>query len=322
MFLLLQVLASASSPACGVQAYDLALFPLCRTKAATALKQTETAVAVPGTKGGLRLLRGVGSLRKLLSTIPEASVVVENIGDNDLDASISVSRQEFGEACAGVLGEFTTMLKTCLADATAAAATTAGASTPLTFHSVEGLGGGMRMLPLQDAVQACVAAATTASSPTGIGSKVDASALAFGAALVAAKTFKPTTMPAAEPAEAAAAAAVSEDSSGENAADTPPPAPPSADDAAAATTTTATSAAAVAEGNLPPGLSSEALAAAVADELAMATADAAVRAVAEARNGVESYVLSMRQAADDSKHGHLVTDRAGLMQVLNRESGT
>jgi len=309
-----------------VQAYDLALFPLCRTKAATALKQPETAVAVPGTKGGLRLLRGVGSLRKLLSTIPEASVVVENIGDNDLDASISLTRQEFSEACAGVLGEFTTMLKTCLADAAAAAATAvaaAGSSTPLAFHSVEGLGGGMRMPPLQDAVQACVAAATTtASSPTVIGSKVDASALAFGAALVAAKTFKPTTMPAAEPAEAAAAAAVSEDSSGENAADTPPPAPPSADDAAAATTTTATSAAAVAEGNLPPGLSSEALAAAVADELAMATADAAVRAVAEARNGVESYVLSMRQAADDSKHGHLVTDRAGLMQVLNRESGT
>ena len=177
-----------------MQAYDLALFPLCRTKAATALKQPETAVAVPGTKGGLRLLRGVGSLRKLLSTIPEASVVVENIGDNDLDASISLTRQEFSEACAGVLGEFTTMLKTCLADAAAAAATAvaaAGSSTPLAFHSVEGLGGGMRMPPLQDAVQACVAAATTtASSPTVIGSKVDASALAFGAALVAAKTFK------------------------------------------------------------------------------------------------------------------------------------
>lgn len=296
---LIQVLASASSPSCGVQAYDLALFPLCRTKAATTLKQPDSAVAVPGSKGGLRLMRGVGSLRKLLSTITEASVVVENIGNNDLDASISVTRQEFSEACASVLGDFSNMLKACLADAAAKSS-----SSSLVFDSVEGMGGGMRMPPVQDVVvQACVAAAATSQSATTVvGSKVDASALAFGAALVAANTFKPKTAPAEPP--TAPETAASEKASGESAADAPPPAPPS------------TSGEVVSADKLPPGLSSEALAAAVADELAMATADAAVRAVAEARNGVESYVLSMRQAADDSKHGHLVTDRAGLMQVL------
>jgi len=261
-------------------------------------------------------MRGVGSLRKLLSTIPEASVVVENIGDNDLDASISVTRQEFSEACASVLGDFSNMLQDCLAGAAAKSS-----SSSLSFDSVEGMGGGMRMPPVQDVVvQACVAAgATSPSATTVIGSKVDASALAFGAALVAAKTFKPKPAPAASPAAATAAAtetAASEETSGESAADVPPRAPPSADGAAgAATASTSAEGEGASADNLPPGLSSEALAAAVADEQAMASADAAVRAVAEARNGVESYVLSMRQAADDSKHGHLVTDRAGLMQV-------
>lgn len=330
--LLPKVLASASSPSCGVQAYDLALFPLCRAKAAATLKKPDAAqVAVPGSKSGLRLMRGVGQLRKLLSTLPEASVVVENVGD-DRGAAVSLTRQEFGDACGPVLEAFSAMLTRCLADANVAyaqaAATTAAvaaatvaasavnityaaadgaaaaaevaAATPLAFHSVEGLGGGVRMPPIQDVVLACVAAASglasASAAATGLGSKVDSSALAFGAALAAAEACRPAAAPAAPESPEAPEAPEAPAMEGEVAA------PPAA----------SASTAALAK---PPGLSVAVLAAAVADEAAMAAVDWAVRAVAEARNGVESYVLSMRQAADDRKHGHLVTNRDGLMQV-------
>ncbi|OQR83021.1 hsp70-like protein [Achlya hypogyna] len=116
---------------------------------------------------GRRLLAACEQLKKLLSTIPEAVVQVENLG-NDCDLSLSLTKTEFDALSVTHTAALETLLAALLADARVAGADLA---------SVEIVGGGTR----QPAVQAAIS--KTVGRDGLLGRMLDsATAVAVGAA--------------------------------------------------------------------------------------------------------------------------------------------
>lgn len=93
-------------------------------------------------KEGKRLFQACEKLKKLLSTIAEASVTVENIAQ-DKDMTIKISRDTFEHLCAAERGRISQMVQTTL--------TTASVSGE-TIASVEIVGGGTRIPFVQNAI--------------------------------------------------------------------------------------------------------------------------------------------------------------------------
>ena len=324
----------------GVAGMDECLFEILAAKARAALGGGVDLPLAAGSKARARLVRGVERMRKLLSTMGEAEVTVENLAE-DRDVKLSVSRGEFYEALGafgasfrGVFSETLSKAKASHAakakaeaeaeakvkegetpDAAAAAVEEEKSPAPLTFASVELLGGGTRIPFVQDMVTEVCAITGCAFDPP-FGQKLDTAALAHGAALVAAaraakKAAKADGIAAALAAVAKAAAPAD----GEGGA-----APPLAPEALAATL----AAAKVEEEESGDGgddddvegMSAADIAAAAEAEAAMAAADAECSQIAEAFNAIESFILEMRGAPHDSKYGASI-DGAALGTALD-----
>ncbi|KAL4128261.1 hypothetical protein PRIC2_007253 [Phytophthora ramorum] len=125
-------------------------------------------------KEGKRLFQACEKLKKLVSTIGEASVTVENLAP-EKDVSISISRNVFEELCAAERARITQMLQNALE--------TAKESVPSAdIASVEIVGGGTRIPFVQEAIIAAFPAEQQRST-TLIGRMLDSTtAVALGAA--------------------------------------------------------------------------------------------------------------------------------------------
>jgi len=158
------ILHEACEPSLGVAYLDLGLFNLLQAKCEAA----GVPPPQPGTKSGMRLVRAVERLRKLLSTMPEATVQVENLAD-DKDISISLTRSEMAEACSSAVQRLGEVIDEAVQ---ASKIDLAG------LTSVEILGGGSRMPMVQEVLTLKLGVET-------FGQKLDDASLAFGAALIA-----------------------------------------------------------------------------------------------------------------------------------------
>ena len=228
-----------------------------------------------GSRAGQRLLDACERIRKLLSTLPSASATAENLGDG-VDVKLDLSRDELATLGAATTEKLATLLSTLLAAA------------PSPLVGVELVGGGTRMPIVQAVVAEALAASDAGSALTAggaelrFGAKLDDASVALGAALLGRAAVDATA--AAAPATADAAA-----------------------DAAAA--------AAFADEAVPGRLEASALAAAVAEEAAMAAADKGAAALSALRNSFEGLVLEAR-GRRGRKHGELI-DGAKLEPLLD-----
>ncbi|KAG2787009.1 hypothetical protein PC129_g3875 [Phytophthora cactorum] len=127
-------------------------------------------------KEGKRLFQACEKLKKLLSTIAEASVTVENLAP-EKDINISISRTVFEELCAPERAHLTEMLQKALE--------TAKESVPSAdIASVEIVGGGTRIPFVQEAIIAAFPAEQHRNNAL-IGRMLDSTtAIALGAAFL------------------------------------------------------------------------------------------------------------------------------------------
>jgi len=124
---------------------------------------------VPGSKRGLRLMKGVERLKKLLSQIKEASTTVENLSD-DGDITLNMSRNQLVECSSDLLGRLEALITTSL--------TEAGIKTS-DISGIELVGGGSRMVVIHESILSKL----FGSIP--LHAKLDDTSCALGAALVA-----------------------------------------------------------------------------------------------------------------------------------------
>lgn len=132
--------AVAASTALGAMSFDVCLYD----HLAKVVEGKFKVAVTPGSKRGLRLLKGCERLRKLLSQLAEAQVTIENITD-DGDATFSLKRDELSALCSQPLMEFKDLLRSVLPAAPEALGVGAVAG-------VEVLGGGVRMQLVQAAI--------------------------------------------------------------------------------------------------------------------------------------------------------------------------
>lgn len=171
-----EVLLECSDAQLGCDAWDLALFDHFAA-------QVEAAHGVPikpASRAGWRLLDGCEQLRKLLSTMAEARVTVENLVDGS-DVPITLTREDFGELIAPSLGTIRLMLARVL-----------GSPTVQPLAACELFGGGTRTPAVQEAVTEAllaseVGAALGAVEERRFGAKLDDASVALGAALLGAR---------------------------------------------------------------------------------------------------------------------------------------
>jgi len=163
------VLAKRSEPL-GCAHFDASLF----THFAAQIEAKHGEAVVGGTRRGVRLMAAVERVRKLLSTMGEASATAENLIDG-LDVPIRLTRDEMAE----LLAPLCEKLKACVADVLAAEGLEE-------LHGVEAVGGGMRMPLVQSLLAEALAASPIGSAIAAhkLGAKLDDASLAIGAALI------------------------------------------------------------------------------------------------------------------------------------------
>lgn len=125
-------------PRCQQQSLDRQLFYHFQKEV---FEKHQLSVALP-TKEGKRLFQACEKLKKLLSTIGEAAVTVENIAQ-DRDISIKISRDLFEQLCAAESDRVTQLVSSALAQAQV---------VPEAIASVEIVGGGTRIPFMQAAI--------------------------------------------------------------------------------------------------------------------------------------------------------------------------
>ena len=138
----------------------------------------------PASRRGLRLSTAIERLRKLLSTLPEASVTAENLIDG-IDAPLSATREELDTLCEEPLARLRVLLDGLLAKVESTDAE-AGAEAP-TLAAVETLGGGCRMPCVQKVLSDALASSAVAGAALAAekpGAKLDDASISSGAALL------------------------------------------------------------------------------------------------------------------------------------------
>ena len=118
------------------------------------------------------MLSGCERIRKLLSQLGEAQITVEHLAE-DTDVSFALKRDELGHLCEGLLGRFKDLLNAALFNAQD------GVNPGTNLGAIEVLGGGVRMQVVQQVVH------TVCGQHLPFGFKLDDSAIALGAALLA-----------------------------------------------------------------------------------------------------------------------------------------
>jgi len=119
-------------------------------------------------RAGQRLLAGANKMKHLLSQLPEGSVTVENVGENDTDVVLQATRSALADLCT----EESKMLQDLIQK------TVKEANLEKALDAVEIVGGGCRIPWVQAAIQQVVGADATLSR------SLDDTSAALGAALV------------------------------------------------------------------------------------------------------------------------------------------
>uniref|UniRef100_A0A7S2NGY9 Uncharacterized protein n=1 Tax=Haptolina brevifila TaxID=156173 RepID=A0A7S2NGY9_9EUKA len=178
-----EVVATGSDPFLGAALFDAKL--LDHFAAQIAAKYGEGVSMA--SRRGLRLSVATERLRKLLSTMKEASATAENLIDG-IDVPLTATRDEFNELCSEPLARLRTLLDTTLASVANAmdvGADDTAASAAL--NAVEMVGGGCRMPCVQQVLSEALAASAAAGEAIAAekpGAKLDDSSIALGAAII------------------------------------------------------------------------------------------------------------------------------------------
>ncbi|KAL9179094.1 hypothetical protein ACHAXT_000136 [Thalassiosira profunda] len=174
-----EVLSTVASPALGAGLIDVALY---RHFLSThpKLAHHSNDVFADNSRAAQRLLEGCKKLKHLLSMLPENTVTVENVGQNDTDVTLTADRELLRKLCEEtVLARLTDMIGSAMAKA----AEKAGGTEALgDIASIEITGGGTRVPMVQD----CVRAAAGMGGDFALSKSLDDTSLAFGASLVGA----------------------------------------------------------------------------------------------------------------------------------------
>ena len=272
------VVCEVSDAYLGAGVFDEALFDHFAAK----ISEKYGEGVAPASRRGLRLSTAIERLRKLLSTMAEASATAENLIDG-IDVPLTATREEFEGMCEGPLGRLAALLDALLANLREA-------EPEAVLAAVEAVGGGCRMPCVQQVLATSLAASPAAEALAAEkpGAKLDDSSLATGAAMIG-KAALPPPLDAPPSDEAKAA-----DEAADEAADAPGP-------VVAAVT---------------GALAADALAALVEAEKAYAAVDAAAAARGAVRNELEGYILESRGLSNHRKHGGKV-DVAKLTPLLD-----
>ncbi|KAG7371350.1 Hsp70 domain containing protein [Nitzschia inconspicua] len=123
----------------------------------------------PNSKAGQRLLAGCHKMKHLLSQLPEGSVTVENVGENDTDVVLQATRSTLADLCSDDAETLRTIIQDVLHEAGLADSG---------VDAVEILGGGCRIPWVQAAIQTIVGSEKTLSK------SLDDTSAALGAAVV------------------------------------------------------------------------------------------------------------------------------------------
>ncbi len=287
-------LASTYDNALGTLNFDIEMFEKLK---ATADNPT------PGSKRGLRLLLGCERLRKLLSQLNDASIMIENVLE-DGDKNFKMNRRDLAEICAPLLSKLNALMKSTLNEANIEASD---------VDVIELLGGGSRMQIVQQVVITDVF-----GSDVDVGAKLDDSSLALGAALIVEAAWgnsgSSIEVPPTPPADTVktetdtSSTSAEDDETGGNANPIPPvvetPSMQAFWDVALLLDDDGTS----------KGLSdTEAY---NATELELQKQDQMVVDVSDARNMIEASIFKWRSAIESSKHKAKI-DSVTLTPVLN-----
>jgi molecular chaperone DnaK (HSP70) len=229
-------------------------------------------------RAGQRLLHGAHELKHLLSQLPEASVTVENVGDNESDVTLFATRTTLAELCQPEAEILASLIQSTLLplpqqhqdDDATTTTTTTGA---LVLDALEGVGGACRIPWVQTVLQDITGIPLLSRS-------LDDTSAALGAALVGETIFRQTmeSLPLA----------VKED-----------------DGFVVGTTTKSDQTRLEHRKKLRQ------------QELAMAAMDCNETCKAEIRNRIETQVLELRSAQSNSKHGSLLPTNGDLDDYLN-----
>ena len=92
----LQVLSSVRNKSLGAGNVDIRLWDHFQSTVPALTKQDKIN---PNSRAGQRMLDGTKKLKHLLSQLPEGTVTVENIGENDTDVKLSLTRKVLADLC-------------------------------------------------------------------------------------------------------------------------------------------------------------------------------------------------------------------------------
>ena len=240
------MLSSASDENLGTLHFDIKLFENLAPKAED---------PKPGSKRGVRLLLGCERIRKLLSQLADASVVVENCKE-DGDASFKMSRQDFASLSQPLLDRLKVLVEDSL---------NSSKLTSQDINCVELVGGGSRMLIVHQEVVFKVF-----GHDITLNTKLDDTAISLGAALLHKSATESTSVSGGSTDETVDAGTTEEE--------------PVKTDATAPE---------VDADEESIGLSPEELSAAIALEVSMKENDSAERRKSEIRNSIEATIFKV-----------------------------
>jgi hypothetical protein len=130
-----------------------------------------------------RLLEGCKKLKHLLSMLSEGSVVVETIGKNESDVTLSASRELLAGLCQdSVTMQFKSMMEQCIQNA-------GGVQVLDDIASVELTGGGSRIPLVQDTILECLR--KKGDESFSFSKSLDDTSLALGAAMMGGMSCAP-----------------------------------------------------------------------------------------------------------------------------------
>lgn len=156
------ILASNSHSRLGASSVDIRLFHHFQSTL-PALRSV-----IPKSRAGQRLLQGTHKLKHLLSQLPEGSVTVENVGENDSDIALKATRSILADICEPDAKVLTELIQRTLYQTN---------TTRLDF--VEILGGGCRIPWVKETIQNAIPGPSMVLSRS-----LDDTSAALGAALV------------------------------------------------------------------------------------------------------------------------------------------
>jgi molecular chaperone DnaK (HSP70) len=165
-----KVLSSIRHKSLGAGSVDIRLWSHFQSTAPALAKVSKNS------RSGQRLLEGTEKLKHLLSQLPESSVTVENVGENDKDSKLAASRTLLAELCQPDAVALTELIHKALKEANVE-----------TVDAVEAVGGGCR-IPW---VRATILDSLDNKS-LSLSHSLDDTSVALGAALIGEDSNGPT----------------------------------------------------------------------------------------------------------------------------------